>query len=98
MTYRTVFVIFAALLCIAATPAFSDELQDWEFNINGTDYFPPTATFASVPGLNSAGFNSTTGLGTFVLTFNPGVAGTYNIGAWFYDPVAIPFYNEYGAV
>jgi hypothetical protein len=97
MRHRIVFVVLAALL-IAATPAFSDELQDWEFNVNGTDYYPAAGdTFASVPGLSSGGFNSTTGLGTFTLTFDPGVAGSYSIGAWFFDPVAVPFYNEYGA-
>jgi hypothetical protein len=98
MSYRTVGVILVALFCIAATPAFSNELQDWEFNVNGTDYYPALGdTFASVPGLNSSGFSSTTGLGTFTLTFNPG-AGSYYVGAWFFDPVGVPFYNEYGVV
>jgi hypothetical protein len=99
MRHRILFVGFAALLCIAAKPAFSDDLQDWEFNVNGTDYYPSGgATFGSVPGLDSSGFNSATGLGTFTLTFNPGAAGSYYIGAWFFDPVGVPFYNEYGAV
>jgi hypothetical protein len=97
MRHRIVLPIFAALL-IVATPAFSDELQDWEFNLNGTDYYPAMGdTFSSVPGLDSSGFNATTGLGTLTLTFNPG-AGSYFVGAWFFDPVAVPFYNEYGAV
>lgn len=99
MSCRTASMILVGLLSIGAVPAFSDELQDWEFNVNGTDYYPAEGdTFASVPGLNSSSFNSTTGLGTLQLTFNPGSAGSYYVGAWFFDPIAVPFYNEYGAV
>ncbi len=95
MKYRTVLSIVTALVLV--TPAFAD-LQDWEFNVNGTDYYPANGdTFASVPGLNSSGFNSTTGLGTLQLVFNAG-PGSYYVGAFFFDPVGIPFYNEYGAV
>jgi hypothetical protein len=79
--------------------AVSSSLQDWEFNINGTDYYPSGgATLGSVPGLNSSGFNSTTGQGTLQVVFNPGAAGTYYVGAWFFAPVSVPFYNEYGMV
>ncbi len=96
MKHRTVILAITALLF--ALPAFSD-LQDWEFNVNGTDYFPANGdTFSSVPGLNSSAFNSTSGLGTLTLTFNPGSAGNYYVGAFFFDPVATPFYNEYSAV
>lgn len=90
----------AALLCLAAAPAFCDPvLQDWEFNINGVDYYPSGgATLGTVPGLNSASFNATTGEGTLTLTYNPGVACTdCFIGFWVWDPVSVPFYNEYGS-
>jgi hypothetical protein len=98
MRSRTKFLIFAALFCITAQPAFSD-IQDWEFNINGTDYYPAGgATFASVPGLNVSGFNTTTGIGTITLTFDPGTGGNFYIGAWIWNPAGVPFYNEYGAV
>ena len=98
MIYRRFSLIFVAF-CMTALPAFCGSLQDWEFNVNGTDYYPAGgATFASVPGLNASGFNTTTSLGTFTLTFDPGVAGSYYVGAWFFDPASVPFYNEYGAV
>jgi hypothetical protein len=78
-------------------PAFyASSLQDWEFNINGTDYFPSGgATFASVAGLTQTGFNATTGLGTYQIKYT--TPGSDFIGAFFYVPVAIPFYNEYAA-
>jgi hypothetical protein len=94
-------MIFAAVLCLAVAPAFcsTPALQDWEFNVNGTDYYPAGgATLSTVPGLNSSAFNATTGLGTLTLTFDPGTAGSYYVGAWFFDPASVPFYNEYGVV
>ncbi|MGA2739839.1 MAG: PEP-CTERM sorting domain-containing protein [Bryobacteraceae bacterium] len=98
MAYRRLSLIFAAL-SMTVVPAFCGSLQDWEFNVNGTDYYPSGgATLGSVPGLNFSGFNSTTGLGTLTLTYDPGAAGSYYVGAWFFDPVGVPFYNEYGAV
>jgi hypothetical protein len=80
-------------------PAFyASSLQDWEFNINGTTYYPSKgSTFASIPGLTQTGFNSTTGLGTYQLAYTAGATGSFYIGAFFYVPVGIPFYNEYGA-
>ena len=93
------FSLILAALCMVALPAFCGSLQDWEFNINGTDYYPLLGeTFSSVPGLDASGFNATTSLGSFTLTFNPGVGGSYYVGAWFFDPSSVPFYNEYGAV
>jgi hypothetical protein len=90
-------VLGIAVASVFATAAYPTSLQDWEFNINGTDYYPAAgSTFASVPGLDSSGFNSTTGLGQLVLTFsNP---GTYYVGGWFFVPVSVPAYNEYGVV
>jgi hypothetical protein len=82
-----------------ATAAFPSSLQDWEFNINGTDYFPAGgATLSTVPGLDASGFNSTTGIGSITITFDPGAAGSYFVGGFFFDPVGVPFYNEYGQV
>jgi len=51
-----------------------------------------------VPGLNTAAWNTTTGLGTLTLTFNPGVAGSYFFDAFFDHQVHVPFYNEFGSV
>jgi len=98
MPYRRFSIVLAAF-CLMVTPAFCQQLQDWEFNINGTDYYPAGgATFATVPGLNASGFNNSTSLGTFTITFDPGTAGSFYIGAWFFDPAAVPFYNEWGGV
>jgi hypothetical protein len=69
-------------------------LQEFLFNLNGTLYHNTTV----VPGLNSAGFNTTTGLGTLTLTFSPGVAGSYFFHAFFDQQVHVPFYNEFGSV
>ena len=65
MKYRVCLLILGAL-CFAAAPAFCDVLpQDWELNVNGTDYYPSGgATLSAIPGLDSSGFSSTTGLGT----------------------------------
>jgi len=91
--------IFTVIIAGVFAPAFyASSLQDWEFNINGTDYFPTGgATFASVPGLTQTGFNATTGLGTYQLTYTAGATGSFYIGAFFYVPAGIPFWNEYGA-
>ena len=72
----------------------SDVLTDYLFNVNGT----VTEYSVSVPGLNSSGFNTTTGEGTLVLTYSPGVAGSYFFDAWFDNDLSVPFFNEYGAV
>jgi len=88
-----------ALTAVAlfAPTAFPSSLQDWEFNINGTDYFPgapSNSTLASVPGLTTSTVGGTT---TYTVTFNPGSAGTFYVGAFIYQPAGIPFYNELGA-
>jgi hypothetical protein len=91
--------IFTFLIAGIFTPAFyASSLQDWEFNINGTDYFPALpsgATLATVPGLTQTGFNATTGIGTYQIKVT--TLGADYIGAFFYLPAGIPFYNEYGA-
>ncbi len=84
-------VIFLGLFASTAFPA---SLQDWEFNINGTDYYPSGgASFASIPGLVVTTNATST---TYTVTFNPGAAGNYYVGAFFYDPAGVPFYNESG--
>jgi hypothetical protein len=92
--------IFTVMIAGVFAPAFyASSLQDWEINVNGTDYFPSGgSTFASIANLTQSGFNSTTGLGTYQLTYTAGASGSFYIGAYFYVPAGIPFYNEYGAV
>lgn len=91
-------LLIASTVMLLPALAFSSSLQDWEFNINGTTYYPAGgASLGSIPGLDSSGFNATTGQGTLTVTFNNG-PGTYYVGAYFYVPVGTPDYNEYGVV
>lgn len=92
---------FVTLLCgvlVGAgvcAPAFAvPSLQEILFNANGTTFHN---TYA-LPGLSSAGFDPTTGLGTLTLTFDPGVAGSYFFDVFFDHQLHDQFYNEYGAV
>jgi hypothetical protein len=72
----------------------TDVLADALFNVNGT----VTEGSLAIAGLNSSGFDASTGEGTLTFTFNPGAAGTYYFDAWFDNDLNAPFYNEYGAV
>jgi hypothetical protein len=84
----------AVLACALPRAAFADiVLQESNINVNGTQYYD---TF-SVPGLNSAGYNQTTGLGSLTLTYNPG-PGSYYVTAYFNISLSVPFFNEYGSV
>lgn len=92
---KALFISMATVLL--GTPAFSASLQDWEFNINGTDYYPSGgSTFASVPGLNTSGYSSSQSLGSFAITYTAASTGTFYVGAYFDDPAGVPFYNEFG--
>jgi hypothetical protein len=93
-------LILLSLGLVALSSAHADySLQDLGINVNGTvtDASLGGNPFA-VSGVNSAGFNSTTGLGTLTYTFNPGAAGTYFVD-FFLDPQGgVTYYNEYGIV
>jgi hypothetical protein len=91
---RTLAIAAVTLGLAAPLTAVAGTLQENLFNLNGTTYHN---TYA-VPGLNSVGWNDTTGLGTLTLTFNPGAAGSYFFDAFFDHQLHAPFYNEYGAV
>jgi hypothetical protein len=83
-------------LCVSifVSHAYSSTLQDWEFNINGMDYYPSGgATFATVPGLTVTPSGSST---TYTIAYTAGSTGTFYVGGFFYQPAGIPFYNEYG--
>jgi hypothetical protein len=66
-------------------------LQEYHFNVNGTQYENTTA----VAGLNAGGFNTATGLGDLILTFT-GAPGAYFFDAFFDHQLHVPFYNEWG--
>lgn len=93
-------LLFSLLLPLAALTqvAFADiSLQDYQFNINGTQYCPGgfcgAGDITAVPGLNAAGFNATTGTGT--LSYTTTSSGNFDL--WIYDIVGTPDFNEYGA-
>ena len=89
----------AVMLCAALAPQARADLQDFALNINGTSYdYNNLADPYPAPGLNVAGFNTTTGLGTLQLTFNPGVPGSYFVNFYYDFEVGVPFFNEYGVV
>jgi hypothetical protein len=85
---------FVLLCCLVPRVALADiSLQESLLVVNGTQYYD---TF-SVPGLNTASFNQTTGLGSITLTFNPG-PGSYSFDSYFDIEAGVPFFNEYGTV
>ena len=88
--------IFTVMIAGVFAPAFyASSLQDWEFNVNGTDYYPSIgSTLASIPGVNLSAFNTTTDQGTIAITVSK--TGANYVGGFVYDPAGIPFYNEYG--
>ena len=93
---RFVAIAFALLVLAVPSAALANpvSLQEFLFNLNGTLYHNTTV----VPGMNAAGFNTATGLGSLSLTFNPGVAGSYFFDSFFDHQVHVPFYNEFGSV
>jgi hypothetical protein len=90
------FSVAISIVLALALPSqvLASSLQEFLFNLNGTTFH----NTAVVPGLDSAGFDFTTGLGTLVLRFSPGVAGAYFFDVFFDHQVGTPFYDEYGAV
>ncbi len=88
------FLLALGVFQAGARAGTTDSLADSIFNVNGT----VTENSVSVAGLNSSGFNETTGEGSLVFTFNPGAAGSYFFDAWFDNDLNVPFYNEYGSV
>ena len=82
-----------ALVGLAPPKVLADtvSLQSILFNASGTQ-----RTDYTLAGLNSAGFNGTTGLGT--LTFTDTGAGAHSFNVFFDHSLTAPFYNEYGAV
>lgn len=85
----------ASILTLAAASnarASAIALQEVLFNVNGTVY-----NDTSVPGLDAAAFDAVTGIGALTFTFNPGVAGSYFVDAYFDHEVHSPFFDEFGA-
>jgi hypothetical protein len=92
-----VIAVLLTVFGVSGASAATIGLFDYAFNINGTVYSKTTV----VPGLNSSGFDTATGLGTLTLTYSPGVAGAYNILSFFdheIDETINTFFNEYGDV
>lgn len=96
-TKRSGFFPLAIALLGLALPSRGDAvpvLQELAFNVNGTTYANTTA----VVGLDASAFDTATGLGTLVMTFDTGAPGTYNFDAYFDHDLHDPFFDEYGAV
>ena len=93
MRRLTVFVA-TLVLCAGAVgrAAAGPVLQEVALNVGGTVY----TSLAGVPMLSTAGFDEATGLGTLVLSFSPGPAGSYGVAAFFNHDLDTPFYDEYG--
>src|ERR1700722_16568300 len=97
-------ILSAVLLLtgLGAARALADpipSLQEISFNVNGTfnDSYSTPNIFTAISGLNSSAFNTSTGLGTPTLTYNPGVAGPAFVDFFLDEEVGVPFYNEFGS-
>jgi len=95
-------VIVPMVLCLAVisqpVAKADSSVQDVIFNVNGTITQSAFPTIA-----NAGGYDVTTGLGTVILTFNPGTVGPFFVDAGFdlsvgnQGALTVPFWNEYGA-
>ena len=81
---------FSALLKLPVASAETTSLQSVLFNVNG-------AQQTDFTGMNTAGFDTTTGLGTITFTYNPG-PGSYFFDVFFDHSLNLPFFNEFGTV
>ena len=101
------------LVVLGMAPASFADITDFLLNIGGTAYcanYGATGCSNAVGSLSgAAGTVSTvdesyggTGLGTVTVTFDPGVAGTYDIGLWAFEQLSGSAggagFNEYGQV
>lgn len=85
--------VFVCLLTLP--PALGQQPQDDELNVNGST--SSGSNIFTAPGVNAAGYNQTTGLGTLTVTVSGSSCSTCNVDLWLFTPVATPFQNEYGA-
>ena len=87
------------VLASPATALAGPLLQDYVFNLNGTSYCPDASCSALLPasGVNTAGFDFGTGLGTLVFTVDAVSPGNYFLDVFFDHELHAPFYNELGA-
>ena len=96
--FTAIAAVVMALAPTASVWADPVVLQDYLFNVNGSSYCPDSVCGALVPGgLDTSGFDFSTGVGTLTWTFNPGVAGHYFFDAFFNHDLHAPFFNEFGA-
>jgi MYXO-CTERM domain-containing protein len=99
---------------LGMAPAMFADVIDYLLNVNGTNYCDSgsgtgcsNTGFPSGPGDSSTlntSFDTTGnggtpyGLGSVNLTFNPGAAGSYNVGLWLFEELTPNSgYDEYGA-
>jgi hypothetical protein len=104
-------LIFAQIVMgvLVLAPAAFGDIVDYMLNVNGTTYCPSysgySGTCSNYGGLAAAPVSTTldlmfggTGLGSVSLTYNPGSAGTFNVGLWLFEEL-VPAVggDEYGA-
>jgi hypothetical protein len=92
---RIILVAAGTLLTALQANATTVTLYEWGTNVDGTvttDYAP--APPVSGPGVNAAGFNMTTGLGTVTVTRGP---GTHDVIFYLNSDIDPLFDNETGA-
>jgi hypothetical protein len=82
---------FMGFVTLPVALADSTSLQGSLFVLDGTQYL----NNYTVPGINAAGFNQSTGLGT--LTFVVSGPGAHSFDALFDSSLNLPFFNEFGA-
>jgi len=93
---RPLWIACAALALGPLVPVvFGDttSLQSVLFNVNGTQY-----TSYAVPGITTAAWDQTTGIGTLTIVFDPGAPGSYFFDVFLDHELSTPFFNEYGIV
>ena len=85
--------VFVCLLMLP--PALGQQPQDDELNINGST--SSGSNIFTAGGVNAAGYNQSTGLGTLTVTVNGSSCSTCNVDLWIFTPVGTPFQNEFGS-
>ncbi len=73
------------------------ELFDYGINLDGSKRFLPT-TLSSLPGINDAGFDYASGLGTLQITITS--VGDHFVGLFLDHEIDVPlndFFNEFGS-
>jgi hypothetical protein len=86
-------LVFLVASAFVIPPAFADPTSLQSILVNENN----AVQFTDFTGANTAGFNTTTGLGTLIYDYNPG-PGVYFFDVFFDHSLNLPFFNEFGTV